>query len=216
MNPFARLHDFFHQPTFVETNRLARGLIMNLFARLYDFFHQPNPEHDPVCSEHRQWVADYKAKEIPSSDLVLELAREKYRGFDQSFETLDLKASEVLRTSGLIATILVASIGALALPLGWPIALALFFLLLAMLIALWCRRPLPHPTPPTIRKILTDGSELQPCVMQTWLAVAFHRSAEEYRLVVNWKADRVREATFFLSLGLFVLMLTAAVIACQP
>jgi len=187
---------------------------MCLICRMASIVRVPDPDRDPACKKHRAWMKEFKAREIPADELVLEHARRVYDEFNRSYDVNDAKAGEVLKASGLMVTIFVAAIGALKLDVGWFVFSALGFFLLSIVLALRARIPLVRSGEPSARDVLDQGSHLEPKVMRTWLAASSHLMAEELRVAVHWKAERVREATWCLFVALVFVM--AAVLGYCP
>ena len=170
------------------------------------YWQPPNPKDDLICQAHAQWVEEYQPKKGVPGEFVLAHARKVYGEFYASLETLDAKASELVRTSGTLATILVATVAAFDIGPGWAIAPSLVFFLGALMIGALTRRPITHHSQASVRALL-ERLPRDEKDHEAWLAASLHRTAEEMRITQKWKARMVNRATSSLCWGVLWLPL---------
>ena len=177
-----------------------------IVAWVKSYWQPPNPKDDLICQEQSQWADDYKPKKGVPGEFLLEHAQKVYGEFSASFETLDTKASELVRTSGTLATILVATVAAFDIASPWAIAPSLLLFLGALIIGALSRRPVIRHSQASIREV-HDRLPREEGDHEAWLAASLHRTAEEMRIVQTWKARMVNRATFSLCWGTSFLLL---------
>jgi len=170
---------------------------------MMSFLAPPNPDDDLICLQQEAWVESYQPKNGVHGAFVLEHARRVYEEFSSSLETLDAKALDLLRTSGALATILVATVAGFKIAPIWAVP-SLFFFLATAGIAVLSRRALARHSQATIRSVVEDSPQTGND-HEAWLAVSLHRTTEQMRVLQEWKARRVNWASWSLCLGLLAL-----------
>ena len=194
------------QRVLVTVSQTGAIPMKRIVACVKSYWQPPNPKDDLICQAQAQWVEEYQPKKGVPGAFVLEHAQKVYGEFSASLERLDTKASELVRTSGTVATILVATLAAFDIGSGWAIAPSLFFFLGALMIGALSRRPVIRHSQASIRVVLErlprEEEDHEAC-----LAASLHRTAEEMRIVQTWKARMVTRATFSLCWGVLGLPL---------
>lgn len=189
---------------------------MNPFGQIASFFSGPQTDQVDAYKETKQWVAEFRSTESQQAvhDLVLDQARRTYATRQRVYELMDSKSLELLRLSGILTTVLVAFVGAMDLALTWPVLGAVICFLVSIAICVRCRSPKFRCGETTARSILEGTEDYKfdsAAAADVWLAASLHGSSEGLRVAVDWKADRVQEATWALVAGILVLALALLV-----
>lgn len=183
---------------------------MNFFARLESIWGGPRPQSDERLAEERRWAERFAYSDSPHGAFVLEEARTVHEEFRGALERMDDKAGELLRTAGLFAAIVFAGLRGFQVSPSWPVQSALMLFLLAIFLALRTRWPLASSAAPSVREVCEGLPKLGEHSADFWLALSLHRTAEELRVAIDWKAERNRETTFLIVVGIALVCFAAA------
>ncbi len=178
---------------------------MDLLNRLKRYLSRPDPSADAVCRREDAWVEQYSTVALPvPGAVVLRHAEARWAESELAWKSLSEGADRLLRTAGLLATILVASVGGLDLPARWPIKLAFCCFLASILVVVWSRRPLDCPARARIRDVLEGIGEVES--PEAWLSASLHSTVEGLRVVNDWRAAWLQLASALLALGVVCLL----------
>ncbi len=165
----------------------------------------PNPRKDPAFQRENAWVAGYRADDsgVPGA-LVWDHAKARYADSVATSNDMNALADQLLRTGGVLATILIAAVAAFKLQAGWSVRVAFCWFVLSMFVVLWSRRPLDCPVHARIRDVLAGIA--QASNPEAWLSASLHKTVEGMRVVNNWRAARLAVAGILICAGVACLL----------
>ena len=159
---------------------------------------QPDLVHDATYQEHAKWAKNYKPAPDESDELVLDHARRVYDECVMANQRLDKKAEDILKTAGVLVTILLATAGASSAFTPCWIIPSLICFLLAMVLSIVSRQPKPRSSLSSIRQTI---ERLPSENRQLYMAVSLHWAVEKLSRSIGWKAQALRRASWCLCLG---------------
>lgn len=174
--------------------------------RLFPTLSPPTPENDPVLREQAEWARSYQLKAGVPGEFVYQYARRMYDEAVEYFRVLDVKAGELLKTSGTLATILVAILGVFGDIASWVALPSLLCFLVSMVISAVSRSPVDRGAAPSIRSVL-DKLPYEDGEHEARIAVSFHQAVEELLSPARWKAKTINLASWWLCAGVAWLLL---------
>lgn len=190
-------------------------MINRLAKRIFDWFAPPYWAEGPIYREKAAWVDEFSSTDARHGRLALEQARINHAHVAESYERLDAKAAELLRTAGLIATILVAGVAHLGLGASLWVKLALCCLLGAMAVSAFSRRALLSPGGVPIRVLMQPLAECGETLHgehdaipnpEAWLAAAIEGATIAFRDLQEWKARCIHAATVLILAAMALLL----------
>jgi len=176
-------------------------------AWFMSLFCPPPASEVPACQEQEAWVGSYRPPAEARGEFALDHARRVYDEFLPRSDVLDGKAADLLRAAGLLATLLIGFARYAEISV-WSMVWSLVCFLLTMIVATIARTPMRRPAQASIRVVLESAHLTDNPT--AWLAASLHRTVQQHRVVLDWKARRIYIASWLFCLGVLLL----AVIPC--
>ena len=189
-------------------------LLATLLSWLDSWRRPPDPARSAGFIETRQWAWDYNPSPLREVyELALEFAEKRYEEMRNLSETLDKKLDDVARTSLAIGVLIATAARVLGADssLGRSSLLipAVIVFAVSVLVAVLSRSPTASGTPLEIRgllKVIDDDKELTRSQTQAVLASSYHVAVVATSSIDKWKARQLWRATFFLLVGIALLI----------
>jgi hypothetical protein len=146
------------------------------------------------------WLHRFKPSGDEGYDKALAYAWKKYDEICSASEALDRKANNLVQSTGVVTGLLGFGITSLQLShIGWTIPTFVLGVASIILAAVACS-PSASPTSASVADLLDDITEGHKT--DAWIAASLHCAIRGRDVTNNWKAARIRWATWILAIGL--------------
>lgn len=172
-----------------------------------------------MCPPHSQDVAYQSAtawlkKLNPKADAqgydkALTYAWRRFDQVNSASETLDKKADNIMRNAGLVAGLLGLAINTIKISYPQLLIPSLVAFTASLIIAALACNPTGGATSASVADVIDDVADGH--TSDAWMAASVHCAIVGRNALNNWKADRIRWATYAFCIGLALFLVPVSV-----
>jgi hypothetical protein len=149
------------------------------------------------------WLREFKPSDSAQGyDKGLTYAWRRFDEVTASSETLDKKADNVMRNAGLVAGLLGLAINAVHVGHPWLLIPSLIAFVVSLVLAAIACNPTGGATTASVQDLLDDITSGH--ANDAWIAASISCAVAGRNVTNNWKAERIRWATYAFCAGLIL------------
>lgn len=185
---------------------LAKRQARRLFVAIYRIIIPPKFAKSAAYREAESWLQGFKPSDNSEGyDKALQYAWKQYDGATSASETLDKKADNLMRNAGLVAGLLGVAMNALTLQKVIYLVPALITFIASLILSAVACNPTAGATTASVHDLLDDVTEGHSS--DAWVAASIHCAIVGRTSLNDWKAARIRWATWAFCIALLCFLI---------
>lgn len=192
----------------------ARGRIATCGSRVQHCWRKfavcPPHSQDVAYQSATAWLKKLNPKaDAQGYDKALTYAWRRFDQVNSASETLDKKADNIMRNAGLVAGLLGLAINTIKISYPQLLIPSLVAFTASLIIAALACNPTGGATSASVADVIDDVADGH--TSDAWMAASVHCAIVGRNALNNWKADRIRWATYAFCIGLALFLVPVSV-----
>lgn len=188
----------------------ARVRCTSGWARVRKYCVCPSFDQDKAYLEALAWLRAFApSSDVQGYDKALSYALRRYDQVSSASETLDKKADNLMRNAGLVAGLLGLAINTIKIEYPASLIPSLVAFTASLVLAALACNPTGGATSASVADVIDDITAGHPS--EAWIAASVHCAIVGRNALNNWKADRIRWATYAFCAGLGLFLVPTAI-----